>query len=283
MNRGLMSFAACLLLWPVLDANAASKQMECMQGFHACMRENPGKMKICSQKRSACMKGGSPAAKKHPPKKHSAKPRRNANMAADAERKHECFKTYADCMKKRRGVRVCQAERRTCEAGEPETDEEEAAVEEPSRKPAKASSETPRERRRKKAAKKKAVKRKRASGPCWTMNVTKENCSEFKPKRCEKLGNAFRSEEDCMKCLGDYRLPMREHGSPIFRYVQEMKTCKEERRDLDKLGECIKTIKDEKDKAASEKYLKAQRKLDEIVAGAKASGIHGCGNFTRVR
>ena len=273
----VMAFIAAALI-PASAASAGSRQTECFSGFHQCMRENKGQMKMCMERRDACMKGEKPSGEAGKPKKV---PSPFLNI--------ECSKKYSKCMGQRKAnKKLCDDAHSRCRRGE-EEEAPSAAKGRDGKTDTPAAKKNPKKSVETRPADKPRGVRiggtstKGIDGPCWTMNVSKKTCAEWKSEKCKTMGNAFRTNDDCAACLNDYRLPMGKVAQPVFQYVQMMKLCKEERRDLDKLEECIKTIKDADERAASRKYLEAQRAIDGIVADAKARGIHGCGNFSRVR
>jgi len=270
--------AAIALLAP--SVHAKSKQMACLQKFHECVRLKRGKMKECKVERDTCMKGDA----------------RKGNKAATTKKEKktfsriECSRMYADCRFAKHDSKTCRNQRTKCRAGTLEPDEILASdwkerFEERTGKTKKK--EKTAKSKKKSSAKKKGKTKKKAVAPkgdfaCYTINMAMENCRGHAAKKCKTLANDFKEHDDCHRCMTEYRLPMKLQDPFIFNAKWKMKTCHKVRKDLDKLKECAKKVKDSKERFFIKHYIKAQLKNDEIVADAKASGIEGCGNFSRM-
>jgi hypothetical protein len=244
-------------------ASAKSKQMECFSGFHDCMRENKGQMKMCIERRDACMKGD---------KKTSGKSKKRVKKNA-ASLHMDCSKKYTTCRQEKKGRKICRTKRQRCLRGEVE--EEAAPVKNKVKKNPK-----------KKAAKRKKRKLRENTGPkdspCWTINMAMENCRGHAKKGCKGYNGSFDSEVDCTRCLTEHRMPMKLHQPMIFSSRDKIKKCKAHKKDQGKLKACIKTIKNRQERRYTQRYYDAQVEVDKDIAEAKSSGIKGCGDFTKM-
>jgi|CXWL01.1.fsa_nt_gi hypothetical protein len=266
-NRWCLSTLAAIALFALPSAAAESRELACMQELHECLRTNPGQMMMCKDREASCLKGGAaPQAvektvEKAAERKTAAKPT-----------PMECSLKHLDCMrKKKESPAACMTLHSKCLAGEVE----EEAPAKPKDAPAQGAAAKP-------AAPEKLDRGDRKDAVCWTINLAMENCTGHGPNACKTLANAFDKQENCARCMKDYRMPMKLQDPFLLMGRDNMKTCKEQRKDLKALEACIKTIKNRAERMDTERYLKAQRRNDEIVAEAKKSGIPGCGNFERM-
>ncbi|MBF0273862.1 MAG: hypothetical protein HQK84_01375 [Nitrospinae bacterium] len=117
---------------------------------------------------------------------------------------------------------------------------------------------------------------------CYTISMSQKSCIQEPSSRCKNLSNAFTRKSDCDACFSRYRLPMEKHNVTIFMSAQIISICKQYKRNLVKLAECQRTIKDKRESEATLAYINAQKEINFLVDQAKKSGIPGCGNFARI-